>query len=323
MMVHIEGMGFYGCLLACELARWDVPFTWHNRETGYSAWRASTGSILPCPTAPALHQSAYATWLRWTDPNLAPWAKLMLRGDEPIVIAGSLWYNPNLPAMGGQRISGIALPGDSLALSRDRSLHFHVTRFVRETRAAFQAAMRYSVSGSPTHYVIAHGFGRRLDHVNWGWSAYADLDFHPDILQSSHPNTVPCIYLRTTNFRYFYALPHPSGTWRIGSASIAQAAPGLSLGDAGLDRHLASFQRAMDRHLGGLVTVVGEVWGLTEGWRPTPASNDTDLVRTTTSAQPGWYPPSIVLEFPSMAGDGVRLAPAVLASALQALELQP
>jgi hypothetical protein len=129
-VIHLEGMGVIGAHIAWELHRQGVPFTWHDTESRYVAWRASTGAIFP--TGEYSDQEGMKGWRAWLA-GTALWASMPLF--RACVEQASWWYSTKAPAHGA--------PGEAIAdlgalrrLETD-SLHFNAQKFVPLTREFF------------------------------------------------------------------------------------------------------------------------------------------------------------------------------------------
>jgi hypothetical protein len=294
-VIHLEGMGILGSLLAWRLARAKVRFTWHDTDEPICAWMASTGCIYP--SGDPFDRANYKVWARWA--VSPPWDV-----DGCVEITG-WWYCSKAPPHGAKDFADARV--GSLTRGTSPSFHFNAQRFVVLTREKFAAGRRGDAPAAGRR-VVTHGFGPRLHHWVWGWSRRVRLRISAAVMSHEfHPR--PSIYLRRGRFvmAYAYAVP---GTewWYAGSSLIVQK---------GHPRHLempAKYERWKKNVLelsGGLVDVEAE-GEFVEGWRPAAAPEDSALVRKVDGnlmLKPLW-------------NSGIRHAPAVMDAAMEALQFQ-
>jgi hypothetical protein len=208
-------MGLTGALLAWWLERWDCDWTWHDTETAVNAWQASTGAIFPAGARGSVDRTTFDNWTKWLHgPAIYP-----RRFFEP----ANYWFNHKHPPHGGyddcQAIGRHGLQRSSLL-----SYHLNAQAFVLATRKKFAKQRLPSAAFSADVAVVAHGFGKRLHHVVWGWTVPVELDF-PVYMADSYR---PCLYLREGRFVMAYAYPMPGTdpqTWYAGSSLIHQREP--------------------------------------------------------------------------------------------------
>lgn len=258
MVVHIEGMGVMGSLLAWKLDRRDIPFTWSDIDKPHHhAWKASTGLIYPSGDK-VEHERGYETWMN-IHYGGAPW-RGKLRG---ITELGAYWFTLKHVPHGARDIL-IADKG-ALRMSVDSTVHVNVQALVQGTRDHF--ADRRSDPPPSGLRIVAHGFSERLDHVVWGWSALVRLRIAPEIVRASSSGLRPCFYLRTNRFTLRYALPKPgTDQWYAGSLTVPQRVP--HDGDAA--KHAAKWAGFVDETTQGMVQMT-DMEEPVQGWRPAPS----------------------------------------------------
>src|SRR5215216_2315142 len=202
-LLHLEGMGVIGSVVAHRLAERGIDFTWDDAERDVCAWRACTGGIYP--SGIAYEEAAYNEWRKWATQE---WC-------DGVVEAANFWFLSKRPPHGGNyEVLGQVGP---LRLGALPSYHLNAQRFVERTRETF-AEKR--VRGTAEKKIVCHGYGPRLDHYLWGWHAKVRLRIDPAIQQIARP----CFYLRTDRFTMFYAYPVAGepGTWYAGSTTQLQ-----------------------------------------------------------------------------------------------------
>lgn len=290
-MIHLEGMGILGSILAWTLDRHGKKFTWHDNELKVCAWRASTGAIYP--SGDAFDRWNYEAWKRWySDP---PW-------HEKIFVEQTGWWYCTKAAPHGAKDKPVARAGD-LQRSSACSMHFNAQHFVRFTRDVF-AEQRRSAAPAGSTKVVAHGFNRRLDHYVWGWNRKVRLSFSETLTGQEYLPRAS-LYFREGRFvmAYAYAVPGDD-TWYAGSSLIVQKKPNPLDMASKYERWKSNFHRLGD----GRVTVASES-EFTEGWRPAASDKDTSLA--------SWIDGSLVLR--PLWNSGIRHSPAVMRAALEAL----
>jgi hypothetical protein len=290
-VLHIEGMGVVGSILAWHLHQRNQSFTWSDTDYFISAWRASTGGIYP-----AGDQEEFACYQRWRQWQSAPpWD---VRG---CVELASFWFLSKNPPHGG-RYEVIGQVGP-LRLGELPSLHLSAQKLVEGTRIAFAGQRRESEpSGAST--VVSHGFGPRLHHVSWGWHVPVELAISPSIREYTGSRR-SCFYLRTDRFTMAYAYPTPgTSTHYAGSSTIRQKDPHTA-------DPMPHFQKWADRlveRTQGRVQV-SRYGKPVQGWRPVPDKADTAIVREIGGK----------LHVRPMSANGVRLAPLYVDAVLERL----
>lgn len=291
-MIHVEGMGILGGILAWNLHRRGIRFTWNDTEQEVCAWRASTGCIYP--SGDAFDRWNYEAWKRWL--LAPPWG-------EPSFIEKTGWWYCTKAAPHGAKDKPDARSG---ALQRGSafSMHFNSQRFVATTRAAFHDR-RVERAPATGQRIVAHGFGARRHHYVWGWNRKVKLGFAPGLLQHERLDR-PSLYFREGRFVMAYAYATPGEPWWYAGSSLI-----VQKGEA---RHLEippKYERWKENFLrlgDGNVNVIVE-GPITEGWRPAAAESDSALASTVDGAillKPLW-------------NSGIRHAPAVIGTVLEIL----
>ncbi len=279
-MVHLEGMGVLGSILAWRLYNAGVPFTWHDTDAPIAAWRASTAAIYP--SGDAFDQQNYVRWGQWH--HNPPWP-----AEWQLTEAASYWYSAKSAPHGGS-IKPLLDIGP-LRLHPQPSYHLNAQTLVTWTQARF-GSCRLPPDQAPSPaagpYLVTHGYSaERLHHYLWGWSVPITVQYDDRLRWA---NQRPCLYLRTQRYVFAYAYPRPgTSEWYAGSALIVQkhAKPLAVLPKFG------AWKRLLDEQTQGLVQVVTEGEPL-QGWRPCPAQDDQEgpLVRRCGDrlvARPLWH----------------------------------
>lgn len=277
--VHLEGMGFLGSYLAWRLDQAGIPFTWEDRNSDITAWRASTGSVYPSGDP-----VEWACYMQWR-------ASLLTAPDAVSLYLAAVpyWYTSKGAPHGGRWPAA-----RDLGYIRQHgvwSIHVNVQSWVRATRRAL--AERRVPAPPDAVRVIAHGFSARLAGYVWGWSRRVRLRYDTDTFGPR-----ACFYCREGRFKLAYAYPVPGepDTWYAGSSMIPQKAARPLEVDSKYQRWLEDFTRLTH----GNVEVEPRA-DIVQGWRPKPAAGDDDLLRPVGGA----------LVVRPMGASGVRLAPAV------------
>lgn len=267
MHVHLEGMGLQGCLLAHTLARYGVPFTWHDIDAPHTAWKASTGAIYPADsTNHGPDRECWNVWKAWYENNY--FAARHLEKSR-----GLVFMTKNPPHKGTYEAQSLFAP---LKIGADPSFHLNGQDFVRETRERFRPCRWRSDESPKGWHIITHSWGKRFDHAYWGWARLVELDYSALFLTDVRPKR-PAFYLRPNRFQMAYAYPVPgTNLYYAGSNIIKQAAGKLKELDA--EPKYATWKANFERFSEGRVTVAGEGEFLT-GWRPAGADEDTAWIR--------------------------------------------
>jgi hypothetical protein len=269
MKVHLEGMGVNGCLLAHQLRRAGIEFTWHDDEVAspINAWRASTGCIYPSgSTKFGPDELCYNVWRDWfNELQYAPWLER----------SNYVFMTKRPPHEGKYEFEKV----EGLHLGSLPSYHLNAQALVTSTRVAFCKDQLRPSEGrrmvdEADVYIVTHGFGQRLGAVYWGWMRPVRLHY-PDTFNVG--GLRPCFYFRPDRVQMAYAYPIPNtDTWYAGSSIIKQ-----KLGkEKSLDME-AKYERwkKMFQRLSGETVEVIEAGDCVEGWRPAAAPEDTAWLR--------------------------------------------
>lgn len=287
--IHIEGMGWFGSVLAQRLAHAHVPFTWHDTDTPHTAWQASTGIAYPAGDARSMDNlHSWATWMR-DYPAIAEHTRAV----HYVFAHKKPPHEGNYPVkdLGWARIAGL------------RAVVVDVPALVPATRERFAEHRRDSApTGVPL--IVAHGFGARLDHYVWGWTAPVRLDIGTLAADadSTPGDQLFAFYGRVHRFQMAYAYPiiGRPGWWRAGSALVVQKTPRRGRPAAHVDRWRTGFQQLFPK-----VRVL-DIEPALEGWRPAPADDDSGQLTITDTT----------VTFPPLWHSGVRWAPTLVDEAL-------
>lgn len=288
-MIHIEGMGVTGCLLAWHLHHRGETFTWSENNAPINAWRASTGAIYP---ARALDTECLEVWRGWLREGFLP--------PDCFEEAAYIFNHKRPPHNGRYQF----LREHGLGIAVPLSIHVNAQRLVKGTRAYFNVSERAGPEPKDLR-IVAHGFGDRLHHVYWGWMRLVELR-HPFAFDEGKgmPQR-PAFYFREGRFVMAYAYPCP-GTpyWYAGSSIIRQTTPRRLLIGPKYDRWKAKFEE-----LSGGIVIVVSAHDYYEGWRPAPASDEEPWATRegdTVTVKPCW-------------NDGIRHFPKVFDGVLECI----
>jgi len=287
-MIHLEGMGLLGSLIANALYYANVKFTWHDTDNRYNAWQACTGAIYPAGKPGSLDFECYAAWRQVIDLPLF----------EPYVEVADYTFNHlHAPHEGQYRTTDIG----HLRVSELESLHLNAQTFVPATRERF-AAWRAPPKDNKIR-VVSHGFNNRLTHVYSGWTRKVKLRYHRNSAKRMS------LYLRRGRFVMCYAYPVPSESWwYAGSALIKQTAPR----ELEMQRKYETWCHHLQELTAGTVEVERE-GPFMQGWRPAQEGLEMEM-----SAH--WVRPvDGRLHIPPLWHSGLRHAPKVVNDLLDTL----
>lgn len=257
-MIHVEGMGILGSILARRLAGAGVEFTWSDNDSPITAWRASTSTVVP--SGDANDVEGYERWLDWAEEET--FGGLCELSDYV--------FTQRRPPHGARY--GFLQVSDAFRRLDAPAVNLNAQRLVEATRAAHAERRAHPTPGS--RVVVCHGFNERLDRYVWGWSAAARLTL-PDELGPR-----PTIYDRRPRVKgdplsglmsYAYPQAGVPGRWLIGSSMIQQK----HARELDVAKHLARWQQAMN----DLGVGVAEISEPIHGWRPAAAKDDTAWAR--------------------------------------------
>lgn len=305
--VHLEGMGVLGSVLALCLERAHVPFTWHDTDEVTTAWRASTGCVYPVLRAGSKSAQGYAAWNHWLTTGLIPkrW-----RCTERAVA----WFNGKVAPHDGSY--PVTVDQKALRCNPEHpSVHVNAQRLVPLTRQRFAAHRLPGRSSKAKHYVVAHGFGKRLDHYFWGWAMPVQLSLPLWMRTRDGDPTRPSVYTRYKRFEMAYAYPMP-GTqlWYAGSSLIHQRLPK----PLDVEKHFLRWRMIFQRLTKGTVGVhvSGEAM---QGWRPAGAKTSEE--KSAKDDQLRVLLRGRTLEVPPLYHSGIRHSPLVVEQVFQKLKL--
>lgn len=266
-MLHIEGMGITGGLIAIRLAACNIPFTWHDNNAQKNAWQASTGAIYPAgSTKFGPDAECYEVW-----------GDIYNRGflGDHLERATYVFNHKSAPPHKGKYpVMQDAVSG--LSIASVPSFHFNAQTFVPAVRDRFRDNEVTAEQGRKNcdDYIVAHGFGERLSHAYWGWTRLVELE-STEAFNAFEDR--PCYYFRDGRFIMAYAYP-VAGTkwWYAGSSLIKQ-----KLGKFKSLDMPSKYERWKDNFLrlaNGACKIVDEGEYI-EGWRPAAANTDDQWVK--------------------------------------------
>lgn len=270
MVVHLEGMGVNGCLLATLLEQCGVDFTWHDTRGKVNAWSASTGAIYPANSAK--FGNDWACWQEWS-----AWHNRGYFGQH--LERCHYWFSSKKPPHEGKY--KIVAKHAGLNMAAVPSYHLDAQGFVHDLRARYKGYERKPevIEGKVFFpegidaYIITHGFGARLDRAYWGWTRHVELEMD----EAFHTQERAAFYFRPNKFVMAYAYPI-AGTdrWYAGSSLHVQKPHALR----DLDPR-PKYERWKKQFLaitGNAVRIKAEHLFYT-GWRPAAAHADQEWVR--------------------------------------------
>ncbi|WP_256789025.1 hypothetical protein [Frankia sp. AvcI1] len=287
-MIHLEGMGWLGAVLAFRLDREGVPFTWHDIDAPYVAWRASTGLVYPAGDARS--QAGLAGWGQWARDGWLP--------AGTVEQVGYVYAHKAPPHQGRYRTVPLA-PGVTLADAP--AFAVHVPRVVEAARQRFAERRR---AGRPAGAVTVQAHGSaRARAVMWGWSAPVRLALPAQVAEL--PYRAAFYGRRVRRLVYAYPIPGRAQWWWAGSALVRQTRPRRLDTARQLARWDEDWQAVWPQvHVMERARVV-------EGWRPRPA--DGDQAGVVTDVGQG------VVTVPALWHSGVRWAPGVVREVMNVL----
>lgn len=297
-MIHLEGMGWFGSMLAFRLDQQRLRFTWHDTDSGPMAWRASTGLVYPSGDARA--EADRDQWLRHTSGVLLP---------QTMVQQVSFVFTQAAPPFGGPPSATV---GPGWSISSARAVQVDVPALVRSARDRF-ASQRSTGPAAGDLLIRAHGFTERIGAWVWGWNCPVMLTLDPslraalrhDPARPQSEGARPAIAARSGRFVAPYAYPLLSAPewWRAGSSMVVQHRPRQL--DAA--KHFTTWRRQFTE-LAPFARI--EAHGTpVQGWRPQAKRGDSGRPERAGD----------VITLPPMSHSGVRLAPSVLDQTLELL----
>lgn len=273
MKLHLEGMGVNGCLMAHQLRRVGIEFTWHDTEESRTAWHASTGAIYPSgSTKFGPDELCYNVWRDWfNELQYAPWLER----------SNYVFMTKRPPHEGKYEFSEV----EGLKLGSMPSFHLNAQKMVESTRLTFdhcrldaeRCEVQRKAGQTPQAadlYVITHGFGERLGAAYWGWTRPVRLEYPKGF---DVGGLRPCFYFRPDRVQMAYAYPiSNTDTWYAGSSLIKQKLGKFKSLD--MEGKYVRWKRMFETLSGGVVKVT-EAGDCVEGWRPATAPEDTAWLR--------------------------------------------
>lgn len=282
-MIHIEGMGWFGSLIAYRLHAEKIPFTWNDTEDSQNSWEASTGLVYPAGD-------------ERSEANLAAWAARDQFLPHGTVERVDYLFSHKNPPHGGK------WPYEDLGFAKmahASAYSVNVPVIVKSARRGF-AHLRLEAAPSSSQLIVAHGSARATSYV-WGWSVPVSLSL-PRHLSSPHR---PVFYGRQVRrLAYAYALP---GTplHLAGSTLVRQTVRKELDAEKHYERWLKDFAACFPE-VG--VTRIGEP---KQGWRPRPDDGDDRvMVRGGDGA----------IMVPALWHSGVRWAPEILKAVMMEVD---
>lgn len=296
-MIHIQGMGWVGSILALNLERRGVDFTWHDTDARRVAWRASNGVVYPDGDAEA--QACKTVWDGWAASGLLP---------SNIVAPALFAYSQKSPPHGGaykpiELWPGVhsSPPGEAYIVNVAGAVEYARTRFADQR-------LDSAPTGSVT--VVTHGSSERCGGYDWGWTARTRLKLPKAAKRAIEQVGGIQMYGRVNRFELAHATSIPGAPDRFKIGTSSQNSP-KSRPDAALAQFAKRIQQ-VEKLFPGVKVLDAET--PVEGWRPRNKRPDDTAPRWT----PNSAEPRLVL---APAGhNGVRFAPRIVADTLAVLE---
>lgn len=287
-MIHLEGLGWLGAALAYRLEHAGMEFTWHDNDSAYTAWKASTGLVYPAGDARTMRN--LRLWTAWAADGFLP-----LGFVARVRFAHTFQAPPHGGIYGSVRLPGGLTVADAPAFS------VNVPGIVTAARERF-ADRRTDGPEPDDRLIVAHGSARATSFV-WGWSADVAIAW-PDGLWP-YPEQA-ALYGQAHRFQSVHAYPVPGGPlrYRAGSSQVVQ--------DRATGRY-DNAAKAFDRWLEAFPKVYPDLAAAplghpVQGWRPRadPGDRTALLIR-----------PDGALTLPALNHSGVRWAPELVEAAVQ------
>jgi hypothetical protein len=291
-VIHIEGMGVLGSILAVRLEAAGIDFTWDDCEHEITAWKASTSIVYPSGEPEDMF--GYMRWQDWAD------HQTFGRFTERVPYA----FTTKKPPHKG-KYSYEALESEPWKVANSAWAYcVNVQEFIRWARWNY-AGLRVHNHGAPagSRVIVAHGTGnnpRRKQYV-WGWAQRVMLRYP---FRERFPRCA--LYHRKGRFVMAYAYPIANTSyWWAGSSLIVQKGEAKELDAL---KHFQKWERTMAEQ--GVFVVDDANEPPVQGWRPRGDDiNDTAWVREIDGqlvVRPLWH-------------SGVRWAPQLTDAVLEAL----
>jgi hypothetical protein len=291
-MIHIEGMGVLGSLLALRLDHEGIKFTWNDIDAPRTAWKACTGAIFPCGEAESVDWLAYNDWR--DELEKPTWTKPVSRHFE----RGVYTFNHQRPPHDGKyEFSNLGNTDLRFPLLFS-SYHVNAQTLVPAVRKRFASRQVVAPNYKQPH-VVAHGFGKQMTHVYWGWTRKVELDY------KFKTSDRPAFYFRQGRYVMAYAYPVP-GTphWYAGSSIIMQR---TLLKELLMPPKYERWRDWFEELSGGAVRVKRTREGeFLQGWRP--AEENPDVYHDKRNK---------TIRMPSLWNSGVRHAPYYIDAVLE------
>lgn len=235
-MIHLNGMGLVGCLLAIRLEDEGIPFTWYDKQFGDSfedvkpapkinSWKASTGCCYPSDDPLDV-----ANYRRFASAEVVGhhWLK-------NFVTTATYGYGAtNPPHYNNKKKAEHLCSTGTISFLKAPSYHLNVQALVVFTR--IRLAARFAKEAAEGYKVVnSHGFHEKCPtRYFWGWSTHAQLTLS-DKLKAEVGETV-CLNLQHKRYGTWYAYPvprtegaldlqMPEHTYYLGTAFIHQKVP--------------------------------------------------------------------------------------------------
>lgn len=280
-------MGVLGCFTAWHLAQRGMDFTWSDRDTNFTAWKASTGAIYP--SADVADEYAMTIWGEWAQRDyLRPF------------VERARWCHLRGKIHHGLRTREVESLGP-ISITDAQSLHLNVQAFVIATRNQFREQEKPLAARGEDLTIVAHGFNERCHAYLWGWSAHVRMSVKGRLAKSEQRLA---LYLRPSRFRMRYAYPIPgTDCWYAGSSLYHQTHPRpmRKTIESFLEDWLKDFEALAE----GKITI-HDASNLRQGWRPRATAGDQAGDHASILASPGR------LVYPPLPTSGVRHAPLLM-----------
>lgn len=287
-MIHIEGMGWFGSVLAYRLDSLGVDFTWSDTEDVKNSWEASTGLVYPAGDERS--ERNLHSWARWYAEPFLP--------EHTVERVNYLFGHKKQPHGGKWAFTELGFAKMALA----SAYSVNVPAIVHGARLKFRyRRVNADEVSAFRRVIVAHGSARAGSYV-WGWSVPVKLEL-PDAYSSP---LRPVLYGRQVR-RLAYAYAVPGTDQHLAGSTLVRQKIRKEL-DA--EKHYARWEKDFTETFPEVgYRRVGEA---VQGWRPRPTDTDVELIREVGDT----------LYVPALWHSGVRWAPEVVDALLQRLEVR-
>lgn len=264
-MIHVSGVGLLGSFLLRDLHARELPFTWDDCESRFTAWGASTGAVIPCENRDLeLYAAGYRKWR--DDATKRPALQPFLEPVETIYVMKAP------PQRVTRKWKPIVFGVNSIWRESLPGWQFDVGRFIESTRKLFAAERRPGpVSAERT--IRCRGVMEASDSpvTVWGWRVPVNIKPKANCQVWSKNGLRPVIHFndpdRSFERYYFHPLAGSPDVWWAGSEAVLQKRPQSLVERSKIG--FANYLKTVERRFGDQLEVK-QLGPLVEGWRAKP-----------------------------------------------------